>query len=219
MKYRHFFIISSLLFCGASATQAQYNTLNEWYLGINGGASASTVTLAPKYVGKMYNVGKTAGLTLRYVSEKHYGLQIECNYLESGWLEDYSGQKKASNYSYARNLRFVEVPFLMHAYTRAGSVRFFANAGPRFAYLLSEDEEVRTTAAMLQHGKEVQRPFQYGLLGGGGLELDLGKTAVGLEGRYCYDLSNLFNDAVGQDFVTSDLQIVTVKMYLLFRIK
>lgn len=197
---------------------AQYNTLSEWYVGPSAGASASTMTLVPKYVDKMYSLGKNGGLTLRYISENHFGFQLECNYMEAGWMEDYFGQKNAANYSYRRRMNFVEVPFLMHAYTAIGAARFFLNIGPKFSYLLSESEVDRSPVAYPQIGKLVERPFQYGVLGGGGFEVHLGPTVLGLEGRYCYNLSNIFNDAIGEDFVTSDLQVITLNLYLLFQL-
>ncbi len=197
---------------------AQYNTLSEWYVGPTAGASASTMTLVPKYVDKMYSLGKNGGLTLRYISENHFGFQLECNYMESGWLEDYFGQKNAANYSYRRRMNFVEVPFLMHTYTSIGAARFFLNIGPKFSYLLSESEVDRSPVVFPQIGKLVERPFQYGVLGGGGFEVHLGPTVLGLEGRYCYNLSNIFNDAIGEDFVTSDLQVITLNLYLLFQL-
>jgi hypothetical protein len=214
---------SKILFTGlfllfSLSLSAQYNTLSEWYVGPSAGASASTMTLVPKYVDKMYSLGKNGGLTLRYISENHFGFQLECNYMETGWMEDYFGQKNAANYSYRRRMNFVEVPFLMHAYTAIGAARFFLNIGPKFSYLLSESEVDRSPVTYPQIGKLVERPFQYGVLGGGGFEVHLGPTVLGLEGRYCYNLSNIFNDAIGEDFVTSDLQVITLNLYLLFQL-
>jgi hypothetical protein len=138
--------------------------------------------------------------------------------VEEGWLEDYFGHKTAADYSYSRRMTFVEMPFLMHAYTAVSSTRFFLNVGPKFSYLLSEKEIDRSPVVYPQIGKSSQHPFQYGVLGGAGLEVHLGPTVLGLEGRYCYNLSNLFNDAIGEDFVTSDLQVVTLNLYLLFQL-
>jgi len=209
-----FTVLFSLISLSLSA---QYNTLSEWYVGPSAGASASTITLVPKYVDKMYSLGKNGGLTLRYISENHFGFQLECNYLESGWLEDQLGTKDPKQYSYSRQLKFVEIPFLMHTYS-IGATRFFLNIGPKFSYLLSESESDRSLVPLLDHGKRVERPFQYGVLGGGGFEVHMGPTVLGLEGRYCYNLSNLFTDAIGQDFVTSDLQVITLNLYLLFQL-
>jgi len=205
------------LFC--FTLSAQYNTLSEWYIGPSGGVSMSNITLVPKTVDKLYYTGRTIGFTARYVSEAHFGFQLECNYMEAGWKEDYLGNGIASEYSYERQLHFVDVPFLVHAYAAAKSVRFYLNAGPKFSYLLSESEENKQPSlAYAEHGKLVENPFQYGILGGGGLEMHLGRNILGLEGRYCYYLSNLFSDAVGEDFVTSDLQTMSLNVYYYFQL-
>jgi len=206
-----------LTLLGFSAS-AQYNTLSEWYVGASAGASASTMTLVPKYVDKMYALGKNGGLTLRYISENHFGFQLECNYLEAGWLEDYYNHKKAADFSYSRRMSFIEVPFMMHAYLPVQSTHFFFNFGPTFSYLLSESETDKSPINFPQNGKPVERPFQYGVVGGGGLEVHIGPTVLGLDGRYHYHLSNLFNDAIGEDFVTSNLQVITLNLYVMFQL-
>lgn len=211
-------LFSSLLVLSTFQVSAQYNTLSEWYVGPSAGASASSITLVPKYVDKMYALGKNGGLTLRYISEDHFGFQLECNYMEAGWLEDGFGLKNAADYSYSRRMNYLEMPFLMHSYLALNATRFFVNVGPKFSYLLSESEHDRSPVTYPQIGKLSERPFQYGILGGAGLEVHLGPTVLGLEGRYCYNLSNIFNDAIGEDFVTSDLQVITLNLYLLFQL-
>lgn len=197
---------------------AQYNTLSEWYVGPSAGATASTITLVPKMVDKLYSLGKTGGISTRYISEEHFGFQIDLNYFESGWKEYIKGS--GQTYNYSRQLNFVEVPFLMHAYTSAGSTRFFLNIGPKFCYLLSEKEEVLDNSNdMPQHGKLVESPFQYGILGGAGFEVHLKRSVIGLEGRYCYMLSNIFDDTIDSDnFATSSLQTVSLNLYYYFQI-
>lgn len=209
----------SLFYTGLSA---QYNTLKEWYVGPTAGATMSTITLTPKMVDKLYSIGKTVGFSTRYISESHYGFQVDLNYVEAGWKEDLYGLKSASNYSYARKLNFVEMPVLMHAYSGSKAARIFLNIGPKFSYLLSESEDNRdftTQNVMLQHGKTVEKPFQYGLLGGVGLELHLKRSVLGLEGRYCYSLSNIFDDAIdSNNFSTSSIQVMSLNLYYYFQI-
>ena len=201
------------------SASGQYNTMKEWYIGPTGGATMSTITLIPKYVDKVYTFRKTMGISTRYISEKHFGFQIDLNYYESGWKEDVSGSGQTS---YIRNLNFIEAPFLMHAYTTAGSTRFFINLGPKFSYLLSENENLidqSSTNSFLEHGKLVEHPFQYGLLGGIGFEVHVKRNVLGIEGRYCYTLSDLYDNAIGDDFTTSSLQSVSLNLYYYFQIQ
>ena len=221
MNFRKLFLAGLLsLFCTFSF--AQYNTLNELYIGPSGGVTMSTITLTPKMVDKFYSIGKTAGITARYISENHFGFQVDLNYFEAGWKEDLYGKKISSQYTYARKLNFIEVPFLMHAYTGSDVSRVFLNIGPKFSYLLSQSEEVRDLTkenTMMQHGKAIDNPFQYGIVGGIGYEVHLKRSVVGLEGRYCYMLSNIFSDAISpSNFSASNLQTLSLNVYYLFQL-
>lgn len=197
---------------------SQYNTRNDWYVGLNAGKVASNIVMVPKMVDKFYAIGNTAGLTLRYVSEQNFGLQLECNYAESGWKEDYYQTKDWSQYSYSRILQAVDVPILSHLYVQSKAAHFFINAGANFQYLFDEREQFRSGMPLIQHGKKYENSFQYGILGGGGLEFEAGNVTLGMEARYAYHLSNIFHDEVGNDFVNSSLNNVTVKFYLLFNV-
>jgi hypothetical protein len=193
--------------------RAQYNTKSEWSVGLTGGGTLSNITLVPKLVDKKFVMGRNGGISVRYISEPHFGLQAEINLLETGWAEDEEG--KGLTTSYQRNLQLVDVPFLLHAYTDDRVFRGILNVGPRFSYLLSESETlVEGFTTLLHHGKTVENPFQYGIVGGGGFELHLKRLVIGLEGRYTYYLSNLFADAVSDDFNTSALQVVSINAYL-----
>ncbi len=208
----------TLLCLPAFTSYAQYNTLNEWYIGPNAGASLSSVTLVPKLVDKLFSFGNVGGLTVRYISENHFGLQTELNLVQSGWQEDEQGF--GQNFSYQRTLNLIDVPFMLHAYTGNKTFRAFLNAGARFNYLLSESEQtVAGTTPLIQHGKAMENPFQYGIGGGAGAEVHLKRLVIGLDGRYTYYVSNVFSDAVGDDFNTSNLQLITLNAYVLFRIR
>lgn len=211
-------ILLTLLCLPVFASYAQYNTLNEWYIGPNAGASVSSITLVPKLVDKRFTTGNAGGLSLRYISENHFGLQTELNVIQSGWKEDEQGF--GQDFSYKRTLNFIDVPFMLHAYTGNNAFRTFLNLGARFNYLLSENEQtVAGTSPLVQHGKAVERPFQYGIVGGGGMEVHLKRLVIGLDGRYTYYVSNLFSDAVGDTFSASNLQLVTLNAFVLFRVR
>lgn len=223
MKRNFLKLLSIVALCNwISAIHAQYNTLNEWYIGPTGGVTFSTVTLVPKMVDKLYLMGQTEGFSTRYVSENHFGFQLDLSYFEAGWKEDLYQQKKASEYTYARSLRFLDMPFLMHTYTKAGATRFFLNVGSKIDWLLSEKKELKdqtTENDMRQHDLQIEHPFQYGMLAGAGLEIHMKRSVIGLEGRYCYMLSNLFDDTIdSENFSTSNLQTMSVNLFYYFQI-
>jgi hypothetical protein len=213
-------ILSGLFLSSSICAAAQYNTINEWYVGIQGGATASTIILVPKLVDKFYSMGQTGGLILRHLSEQHFGLQVECNYLLAGWKEDYYGNKIWKDYTYSRQFGFVEVPVLAHLYAKSGAARFFLQFGPSFSYYVEGTDVVenRSPEVLLQHEKSIESPFQYGLTGGLGLEFKMGRSQVGLEGRYTYNLTNIFKDQVGEDFANSNLQVISLRMHVLLNL-
>lgn len=217
MKLRKsIFVLFFVITC--SSASAQYNTENILYIGPSLGATMSTVNLVPSSVDILYSFRKTEGISARYISEKNLGIQIDLNYFESGWKEQ---QKNTTQTSYIRNLNFIEVPFLLHAYSASGSSHFFVNMGPEFRYLLSENEKLidnSTANSYQQHGKLVETPFQYSLVGGLGYEVHLRHSVIGFEGRYSYSLSNLFGDAADDYFSNSNLQTVSLNLYYYFRI-
>jgi len=213
-------VLSILLFISCNYISAQYNNKNEWYIGFSGGETMSTITLVPRFVDMLFTYNNDAGLTIRYVSEDHFGIQAEINYSQSGWKEYF--KSVSPDYSYSRKLSFVEVPFLLHAYTGTEHTRYFLNIGPKIGYLLSESEvsiEKPEYTRQTQNGKLVENPFQYGILGGAGFEFHIWKTVLGIEGRYCYQFSNIFNDEIGANFNTSSLQTISINAHLLFRLK
>lgn len=217
MPFRKIFL-SLVFFIPLINISAQYNNMSEWYIGFSGGETMSTISLVPKLVDKLFTYNNDAGLAIRYISENNFGLQAEVNYFQSGWKEDLQGY--GQNYSYSRKLDFVEVPFLLHAYTASKHMRYFLNVGPKVSYLLSETEElIDNSTTFEQHGKLVEKPFQYGIVGGAGFELHLWKSILGFEGRYCYQFSNIFNDAIGDYFNTSSMQTVSLNLFYFFQVK
>lgn len=223
MKYLNYvdamrkFGLISLGLCLGTFVFAQYNTRNEWSVGLSAGANASTITTVPKYVDKMLLIQPGAGLSIRYISEDHFGIQLECNYVASGWREDAEGN--GLNPSYERSIQFIELPFLLHAYSGGTMARYFLNIGPKIGYMISENERVINDGySYLQHGKNVEKSFQYGVLAGLGVGLHVGKNALNLEGRFHYHLSNLFNDAIQDDFSTSNLQVISVHLTYFYQI-
>lgn len=188
----------------------------EFYLGATAGATMSSITLVPQYVDKTYLFAANAGLSLRYLNEKHFGIQAELNYFQSGWKDDFG---YGSSNSYRREMAFLELPFLMHARIGSKAFGFYLNLGPKFSLFLSEKEYLDSDLSYDYHGKALEQAFQWGVLGGAGFDFKLKKQSIGLEGRYYYGLSDIFANAVTDDFVTSSLQQVSLNLIYYFRLR
>lgn len=214
-------IFLTVLFLSAAVlSQAQYKAITpELYFGADGGATLSTITTVRAYTDKGFHQGVSGGLKLRYIAEKNFGLECGLRYTQSGWSDDYG---YLATDSYERSMSFLEIPFLLHTYLEGGRSRYFLNAGPKLGYFLSESEEINsslTAADVPYYHKATERRLQYGIMGSLGFEFHLGRTVAGLEGGYYYGLSDIFENAVTADFVTSDLQAIHLNLFLLFQVR
>lgn len=179
-------------------------------IGAAGGLNLSSMEFQPTV--RQFNLkGINGGVSIRYTSEKYFSMicaaQLEINYAQRGWEEDFDD--KTGN-SYSRRLDYVEIPFLAHvAFGKEPyGLQFFVNLGPQIGFLLSDSEkyegewqiESRPTATQAIYGKQTDNKFDYGIVGGAGLEL---KTKAGnffVEGRYYYGLGDIFNNSKTDDF-------------------
>jgi hypothetical protein len=201
-------------------------------IGINGGATYNTVSFAGHRVQQLGLLGKTGGLTLRYISEKYFamicGLQVELNYAERGWDKKFTlenGDKDPSR-GYTHNLNYFELPFLAHlAFGKDYGAQVFINLGPQIGYLLSEsdssfgltDEELQASE---EYGKLVENKFDYGIVGGLGLEIHTRRAGSFLiEGRYYFGLADFYNSAKKDYFSRSANTTISAKITYLFDIK
>lgn len=212
-----------LWLCLAGAVQAvhgQYNLLSrsELYVGMAAGPTFSTASMVPLYVDKTYRQGLEGGLMLRYITEKYFGIETGLSYSQSGWKDDY-GYMAAD--AYERCLSFVELPFLMHAWLPSGRARFFLDAGPKIGWFISEEENIQNVSGTTwpYYNKATETYFQWGLQGKAGFEFHLGRVVLGLEGGYYYGLSDIFSNAVTDPFVSSNLQQISARLLLLYRLK
>ena len=132
---RYLFLAASLLFLSIGDGQAQNNTFKqELSVGASFGMNFSSISFAPKVNQKMKQ-GYQGGVTLRWITENHLGLQAELNYAQQGWEEEFEEQPE---YQYSRTINYVELPFLTHIYFGGNRFKFFFNLGPKIGYALSE---------------------------------------------------------------------------------
>lgn len=198
-------------------------------IGINGGANYNTVSFNPT-IKQNGLLGITGGVTARYISEKYFamicGAQVELNFSQRGWDEKFDVTKGFSpEDSYVRTMNYLEIPFLAHlAFGKERGLQFFLNLGPQIAFLLSENEksegswQIKDRLPNEQYGKWVENKFDYGIVGGGGLEL---RTKAGnflIEGRYYFGLGDFYNSTKKDYFSRSANATISAKITYLFDI-
>lgn len=225
---RYITLTITALFC-AIATFAQVEQPRRILeIGAAGGLNMSELDIQPQ-IRQTRLTGINSGLFVRYTSEKYFNMicaaQLEFNYSQRGWEEEFDNNLP---YTYTRTLNYLEIPFLAHLSwgKEERGLQFFINLGPQFGVLLGENEEIggglepseRPESVRPIYGKEAEKRFDYGILGGAGLEL---KTKIGsffVEGRYYYGLSDIFGNSKIDDFGRSANQTITVRLGYAIRI-
>lgn len=199
-------------------------------LGINGGVNISSVSFEPSIKqGKL--IVPAFGVTARYISEKYFnmicGIQTEVNFSQRGWKEDIDD---GSGDTYQRKMNYIEVPLMAHlafGKDKGNGARFVLNLGPQVGFLIGEKEiksaswhpEDRTTGVTWQYGKMAESKFDYGIVGGGGLEVRTGIGHFILEARYYFGLSDFYHSTKKDPFSRSAHSYITGRLTYLFDLK
>ncbi|MCM1371819.1 MAG: PorT family protein [Bacteroides sp.] len=231
MKYR----IIQLLFLltlplMATAQVGKYRS--DLAIGVNGGIIMNKITFSPR-VQQGMPIGPEIGLSLRYTCEKYFAtvcaLQAEINYSRQGWNE----MAENGTYNYARTLDYVHIPFMARmgfGRERKGFMGYVI-LGPEIGFCIGEGDS-RTgewtdeglpmfpEGPTAQYNKAVEKKFEYGILGGAGLEFShphVGHFAI--EGRYIFGLSDIFNNGKKDPFGRSAHSSIVVKMSYFWDIK
>jgi hypothetical protein len=192
----------------------------EWAFGVNGGTTFSKVDFTsslhiPEELLQQYS----GGLTVRYVSEKTFGIQGELNYSLRGWQEK---TDSVHLNKYALSIAYLELPVLTHIYFDLGKrSRLVFNLGPQIGFNIGQKtltKEINDAATIPDYyDRKIQRKFDYGIRGGMGLEIRTGVGSFVLEGKYYFGLSDIFNNTRGDTFQSSSNQIIGINLTYLFR--
>lgn len=223
------YILLLLLACISVPAAAQLGQQrSNLSFGINAGANSNNVSFTPTIKQKGF-LAYTGGVTARYISEKYFamlcGVQVELNYSQRGWEE----MIQDNTNTYSRTMSYLEVPFLAHlGFGNEKSGQFFINMGPQLGYLLSEKEKfssdwnasTRPNGVNYQYGMMADNKIDYGLVGGGGIEIPTGIGRFLLEGRYYLGLASFYknNQANTNNFEKSSNNTLSVRLTYLFDI-
>lgn len=189
------------------------------WIGAHGGFMASRFSFVPSVRQRLHQ-GWVGGLVARYDVERGASMQLEVNYQRTGWRERFD----AEGVSYSRDLDYVDVPLLTHLALDLGGAQVFVHAGPFVGYQLSETgrvtgEDQLTDQDRLRHGLNTSSRFFWGLGGGPGIHIPLGRQAIELEGRFVYGLGNIFSTERTAPYVQSGEMRFGVTLNYLFRMR
>ncbi len=171
------------------------------YIGIIGGYNLSTVEGAQKQLdassvtGKVENLpGYMGGLVFNIGLTKSFSIQPEVLYSQQG-LNITSG----TDY-FKGKIDIVNVPLLLKLAFGSPNMKFFINAGPYIGYKLSQKSETSLSGTKMSdkidfitdYGPDgiKSNMFDFGGIGGAGLQFSLGGPLLVLEGRYQYGMAD-----------------------------
>ena len=237
------FLIATLLLTGfALPAVAQIGEArNNLSVGINGGVNLNSASFTPT-IKQNSLMGITGGLTARYISEKYFamicGAQVELNVSQRGWdqlfetisldANGYEVTSKDPTKTYTRKMTYIDIPFLAHlAFGRDRGLQFFVQAGPQISFLISESETIKgidmnslSDTQKALYGVKIQNKFDYGIAGGGGVELRTKKAGSFIvEGRYYFALSDFYSTTKKDYFARAAHGTITIKLTYLFDLK
>ena len=231
------FISTLLLCCSANAQRSKFT--QEVSVGVNGGLNFSEVSFLhnnknshSKYLGSSsMRQGLKAGIAGRYIAQKHFGIQLEANYLQAGWKEKFKEETilkgtDVQGLSLEREIDYIEVPFLAHIYF-GKKFRYYFNLGPKLAFLTSFKElesnqdfdketfKINDMEDPRMEDDPYYRKVDYGVSIGLGFEYPIGKTKLGVEGRYGFGFEDIFPNSKSDLYQRSNNQMLSITMSLM----
>ncbi|MBQ9295582.1 MAG: PorT family protein [Paludibacteraceae bacterium] len=203
-------LLTGILLLVAGAMCAQPRLLRpEFYLGIHGGVSASSVMFTPSVdnmtpITQACVLGGNGGLVFRYAGHKYCALQVELNYQHRGWREHVSADADAgiAEDNYRRELHYIELPFMMNLNVGSETCRWFFNLGPQIGYCVYDNHgkgtqlsDDKTQYAPIDHA------FDWGVVAATGVEFHTRKAGIyQLEVRFDYSLGGIFGTGLTDHF-------------------
>lgn len=228
----------------ASAQVGEYRT--DFAVGVNGGYTLSQVSFQPD-VPEGWLGGLTGGVSFRYTCERYFksicAIAAEVNYSQMGWKENIEDKdnnpvyyvddpEKQNPLKYERRINYIQIPVMARmgwGRERKG-LQAFVQLGPQIGIYMSEStstniipgkatQTLRTSVVTAQEDMPVEKKFDYGIIGGAGIEFSHPKIGhILLEGRYYFGLGNIYGNTKQDYFGKSNQQAIVIKMSYLFDI-
>lgn len=179
------------------------------YIGLRAGYGSGSVRLFPVEETKSIWGLYSGGLSYKFYSDVKYvgAIQIDLQLLQKGfkWMKVYDPTQQPivdTTTSYSRRINTVEMPIMWqpHFYLFNRSLRVFINLGVTFSYNFSSTYKWESQwSGIIESGKyDMITPrdnsWGYGLCGGGGLGLLMGRFEVNAEARYYFGYADILRN-------------------------
>lgn len=218
-----------IVVASASAALAQKHYESNITVGGKAGMSLSRMSFSPSVPQTMLN-GMMAGVKLRYVEERNFGVIVEFNLEQRGWKETFEG----TSYQYNRRLTYLQMPFLTHIYFGSTKFHCFFNAGSELGYMIASNTSSNfdvnnfknltdfphVNRSTEQFAMDIKNRFDYGISAGLGMEYFVKRNhSVELEGRLYYGLGNIFGASKSDVFAASRGMSIQIALGYNFRLR
>ena len=209
-----FFLILLLLSSSLSAQEDSTAFRPQTYVGVQYGMNWNTVMFSPQ-IDQGTLVANRVGAVFRYVGQAHLGVHLELAYDQRGWAEIRDG----INSNYTREIDYLEFAAFSHISIGNRKVRPLVLLGSYLSYPIGQTETIPAELAAADYRSYylelLPERLQYGLAGGIGAEIYLGKLTLQLDGRYRSALGGIFSSSDNR-FIFSNSQGFTAQASLLF---
>ena len=193
----------------------------QMYLGVNGGYASSNIDFSPNEKTEAQYF-PNFGITFCWTNLPNRGIQAEVNFVKQGWKTLFT-----DDFSYLRTFNMIEVPLLSHFNILNKKRQIIINLGPFVScrinnkgnnlpndvfqnYLFNE-----TTQNKTHYYINNAKKYHFGLIGALGLLHKFESSAIQVEFRYTYGLTNF----IYSEYITdSRTQNISIKMSYLFGI-
>lgn len=239
MKKTKALIILLLASIFAANAQVRSRFEEEIAIGAQGGLNLSQVRFlhndltSENELGNIgWNKGASFGISTRFIAQKHFGLQLEFNYLQGGWSESFDEDATAGGLDFANattqgKISYLSIPLLAHIYF-GDTHRFFMNFGPKMGILLDASKENTFTAEQKDYilennprdprlNEEIEEnTMDYGICVGGGYECHLKRISILAEVRWTYGLQDVYPHSKKDVYQRSNNQDFSFCLGILF---
>ncbi len=212
-------------------TTLLFDGYSQHYLGVSGGFGRGGIRLFPqKESGGLWGL-PSGGLTYKYYGGMKYvgGIGSDLIFMQQGFSEeipDFSISDTTRSFNRKVNSLMLPIFWQPHINLFKGNMRIFINLGVAFSYNISSTFEVESE----QNGFIASGQYQmllvrdnrwgYGLCGGAGFNVVMGRFELGAEGRYYYGYSDLLRNRNKYETnpLRSPLDNINISMSLYYRL-
>lgn len=197
------------------------------YVGVRGGWGGGSARFFPqREMGYEWGL-PSAGISYKFYSNTKYvgAIELDLQYMSRGFMYDF---ERKGDESYHRRVNSIDLPFMWqpHIYMFNRHARFFINLGVQFSYNIdSEYSIVSKQNGVLESGDYPlsltrDNRLGYGLCGGAGFGVFIGRFELALEGRYYYGYSDILRNSTKYEGnpVRSPLDNINISAGLYYRL-